>query len=391
MNIIYGTKKRILFVLAFLLIPASLAWSQSSDTYFPDRHQWETKTPSELGMNADQLEEAAEYAIYHENSDPRDLELSLNTRTNEPYNELVGPTKERGEMTGIVIKDGYIVKEWGEPDRVDMTFSVSKSFLSTTVGLAWDEGLIKDVDEKVQKYMPVKHFNSEHNSKITWNHLLRQTSDWEGELFGKPDWADRPQEELTEDVINRERDEPGTAWKYNDVRVNLLALAALNVFREPLPEVLRKNIMDPIGASNTWRWHGYENSWVTIDGQKIQSVSGGGHWGGGMFISAYDQARFGYLFLNNGRWNDEQLLSEEWIEMARTPTEAQPDYGFMNFFLNHDKERLPSAPENAYVFLGAGVNFVYVDQEHDLVIVGRWISDYEAMDGMVKRVLEAIE
>lgn len=148
--------------------------------------------------------------------------------------------------------------------------------------------------------------------------------------------------------------------------------------------------MDPIGASNTWRWYGYENSWVNIDGTKIQSVSGGGHWGGGMWLSAYDQAKFGYLFLRNGNWDGRQIISEEWIEMARTPTEAQPDYGYMNFFLNHDKERLPSAPEDAYVFLGAGVNMVYIDQLHDLVIVGRWISDYEAMDGFVKRVIESI-
>ena len=63
--------------------------------------------------------------------------------------------------------------------------------------------------------------------------------------------------------------------------------------------------MDPINASQTWRWFGYENSWVVMDGAAVQSVSGGGHWGGGMFISARDQARFGYLTLRrgNGRIN----------------------------------------------------------------------------------------
>ena len=61
----------------------------------------------------------------------------------------------------------------------------------------------------------------------------------------------------------------------------MLALAALHVWRRPLPQVLRDMVMNPIGASNTWRWHGYENSWVVIDGLNVQSVSGGGHWGGG--------------------------------------------------------------------------------------------------------------
>ncbi len=378
----------LILFLAFVLTENALA--QTTDTYYPTRFSWEQKSPDEVNMDAQAVQAAIDYAKANESDNPRDLNIHLNSRTGEPYNEIIGPVKERGPMTGMIIKDGYLVAEWGEPHRVDMTFSVSKSFLSSTVGLAWDRGLIESVDDKVQQYMPVEHFNSPHNSKITWDHLLRQTSDWEGTLFGKPDWADRPTEEITPEVINRERNEPGSEWKYNDVRVNLLALATLNVWREPLPSVLREYLMDPIGASNTWRWYGYENSWVNIDGTKIQSVSGGGHWGGGMWLSAYDQAKFGYLFLRNGNWDGRQIISEEWIEMARTPTEAQPDYGYMNFFLNHDKERLPSAPEDAYVFLGAGVNMVYIDQQHDLVIVGRWISDYEAMDGFVKRVIESI-
>ncbi|PAU93461.1 serine hydrolase [Aliifodinibius salipaludis] len=382
--------KRLSLLLVFLLFSTPVL-AQTSDTYFPSRFHWETKTAEEVGMNSSDIEAAIKYVKANESSNPRDLNIHLNTRTNEPYNNIIGPVKERGDMTGMIIKDGYLIAEWGEPHRVDMTFSISKSFLSTVVGVAWDKGMIDSIDDRVQKYSPVEHFNSEHNSKITWNHLLRQTSDWEGKLFGKPDWADRPEKELTQEVINRERNEPGSEWKYNDVRVNLLALAALKVWREPLPAVLRDHVMDPIGASNTWRWYGYENSWVNIDGIKMQSVSGGGHWGGGMWLSAYDQAKFGYLFLREGNWDGNQILSDNWIRMARTPTEANNGYGYMNFFLNHDQERLPSAPKNAYVFLGAGINMVYIDQKNDLVIVGRWISDYDAMDGFVKRVIDAIE
>ena len=100
----------------------------------------------------------------------------------------------------------------------------------------------------------------------------------------------------------RALNEPGTVYKYNDTRVNVLALATLHVMKKPLPEVLKTSIMDPIGASDTLALGGYDNAWVTIDGKKMQSVTGGGHFGGGMFISAWDMARFGYLFLNNGNW-----------------------------------------------------------------------------------------
>ena len=100
----------------------------------------------------------------------------------------------------------------------------------------------------------------------------------------------------------------------------MLALAALSVWRRPLPQVLKETIMDPIGASATWRWFGYENSFVVIDGTVVQSVSGGGHWGGGLFIDAYDMARFGLLTLRGGRWKDRQVLSRQWIGLALTPT-----------------------------------------------------------------------
>ena len=83
-------------------------------------------------------------------------------------------------------------------------------------------------------------------------------------------------------------------------------------------------------------WFGYENSFVVLDGAIVQSVPGGGHWGGGMFINAYDMGRFGYPTLRHGKWGDHQLISDHWVDWALTPTPAQPNYGFMNWYLNTD-------------------------------------------------------
>jgi CubicO group peptidase (beta-lactamase class C family) len=383
-------------LLLMAVAPASTTATQAvavaQQVYYPGAaDDWERRTPEQVGMDASLVDEAIQFAKDNETQAPRDLEqnhyLSFGR---EPHGEGVGPFKERGDMTGIIVRHGYIVAEWGEPTRVDMTFSVTKSFLSTTVGLAWDRGLIRNIHDRVQEYMPVEHFDSEHNSKIEWDHLLRQTSDWEGTLWDKPDWADRPPRDTPlSEYVTRKRNDPGTSYKYNDVRVNVLALAALNVWRRPLPQVLREYVMDPIGASNTWRWHGYENSWVLIDGVMMQSVSGGGHWGGGMWISARDQARFGYLTLQRGKWKDRQILSDEWVTMALTPTEVQPGYGFMNWFLNTDRRMYPSAPETAFAHRGAGSNLVYVDPQHDLVVVARWIQG-RAIDEFIGKVLAAI-
>jgi CubicO group peptidase (beta-lactamase class C family) len=303
-----------------------------------------------------------------------------------------------------------LVAEWGEPQRVDMTHSVTKSFLSSVVGLAYDGGMLRSVDDPARDYMaPIQLYNplpagnraermgapdlldlfaTPHNRTITWNHLLRQTSDWEGVLWGKPDWADRPTDKPDE-WLTRPRNQAGAVYKYNDTRVNVLALATLNIWRRPLPQVLKEKIMDPIGASNTWRWFGYDNAWVVIDGQPVQSVTGGGHWGGGMFINAYDMARFGYLTLRRGKWGDRQLLSEKWVSMALTPTGGQSPYGFINYFLNTDRKQWPSAPASAFMHNGNGLNMVYVDPENDLVAVVRWI-DNNAVDGFLKRLIAAV-
>jgi CubicO group peptidase (beta-lactamase class C family) len=364
-----------------------------AQAYYPGQgDDWERRAPAQVGMDGRLLDDAIAFAKANESGNPRDLALEHEVLFGrEPHSDGIGLFKTRGDLTGVIVRHGYIVAEWGEPMRVDMTFSMTKSFLSTTVGLAYDRGLIRDLNHRVQAYVPTDEFGSPHNSTITWDHLLRQTSDWEGTLWGKPDWADRPpaQSSLVE-YVNRTRNAPGTSWKYNDVRVNVLALAALHVWRRPLPQVLREYVMDPIGASNTWRWHGYDNSWVLLDGQMMQSVSGGGHWGGGMFISARDQARFGLLTLRRGKWKDKQILSEAWVSMALTPTPVQTGYGFMNWYLNTDQKRWPSAPAGTFCHMGSGTNAACQIPEYDLVVVARWIQG-GAMDEFLKRVVASVQ
>jgi CubicO group peptidase (beta-lactamase class C family) len=368
------------------------AASRDAAPYYPERFDWQHKAADQVGMDQAAIDDAIKSAIANESKTSHDqvLEQSV-TFGREPYGVAIGTLTERGGASGLIIRHGYIVAEWGDPHRVDMTHSVTKTFLSTLVGLAWQRGMIHDVSDHARDYLAGDYFASPHNAPITLEHLLRQTSDWQGTLWGKPDWADRPEGERPADYPNRKLWEPGTHYKYNDVRVNLLSLLMLNVWRRPLPQVLREEIMDPIGASNTWHWEGYENSWVVIDGQRVQSVSGGGHWGGGMFINSYDMARFGYLFLRNGRWKDRQLVSEKWIAMARTPGSDNHEYGYMNWFLNTGKKPLPSAPESSVTFRGNGQNIVYVDWDNDLVAVIRWIGNGSALNDFVGKLVSAVK
>lgn len=396
--------------LLFLWVITSCQAFAQKGIYYPSATQWEHKSPTFFGIDTNKVKEAVDFAKAHETSQPKNLWLSQAMQFGkEPFSDPIGPMADRGPAAGIIIYKGYIIAEWGNPSSVEMTHSVTKSLVSSVVGLAYEKGLISSLDDKVHTYLPpvelaatdamlnenpiakksfIYPFETEHNRKISWDHLLRQTSDWEGVLWGKPDWADRPSEKIAE-WTTRKRFEPGTVYKYNDTRVNALTLAATLVWRKPLPEVLREHIMNPIGASNTWAWTGYKNAWIVVDGKLIQSVSGGGHFGGGMFINAYDMGRFGLLTLRKGNWNGKQILSEDWIKKATTPTSANPGYGFMNYFLNTDQKLYPSAPATAYAHIGNGTNAVYVDKENDLVVVVRWIED-KSMDGFLKILLGAL-
>ena len=340
-------------------------------------------------MNALLLDSAVTFALANENKVERDLRIAnLKSYAREPEYKIIGPMKERGGPAGLILKNGYIVAQWGDIHRVDMTFSVTKSFLSTTAGLAIDDGLIKSVTDSVKSYVWDSSFEGQHNSKITWDNLLNQSSDWSGTLFGLHDWADRPPKDgAIDDWKNRKLNEPGTFYEYNDVRVNLLAYSLLQVFRKPLPVVLKEKIMDPIGASTTWRWYGYENSFVNVDGLMMQSVSGGGHSGGGIFISAIDQARFGLLFLRKGKWNNQQLLSEKWIEAAHQPSSPNKEYGYL-WWMNSTKKWQDISPD-VYFAAGFGGNYIVIDNEHDLVVVTRWMDDSK-MGEFMKLVVQSV-
>ena len=233
MNVRKSFPWRLIAALCACLLFTTLTLAQPSRNapYYPERFEWQTRTPEQIGMDAARLDAAIKLSIASENPASKDIAIDLATTFGrEPFDTPIGPVQPRGALSGIVIKNGYIVAEWGDTLRVDMTHSVTKSFLSTVVGMLWQKGLIRDVTDPVRGYMPSPElFDGPHNSKITWEHLLRQTSDWQGTLWGKPDWADRPEGQTPADWPNRKLSEPGTRYKYNDVRVNLLALAALHL------------------------------------------------------------------------------------------------------------------------------------------------------------------
>lgn len=363
-----------------------------------DGAAWDLVTPEAAGFDAVKLAEAVAFAEANESKWLRDIRTQLETGTFEPPpdNFLFGPVAARGGPNGLILRGGKLVASWGDTRQVDMTFSVAKSYLSILAGIAVADGLIRDLDEPVRHTVDDGGFEGAHNGAITWRHLLHQTSEWEGTLFGKADQVDRNRALATE--FNgrpnaqkgdaRPLAEPGSYWEYNDVRVNRLSLALLRRFGRALPDVFAERVMGPLGASNDWRWTGYSNSFVLAGGRNARSVSGGGHWGGGVFIHAEDQARIGLMMARRGAWGGRRILSEDWIQQSLAPCPIKPDYGFL-WWLNTGRAPKPSAPADSYWATGAGGNYTWVDPANDIVAVLRW-HDSAQLDAWTGKVLGAL-
>lgn len=348
-------------------------------------------------MRDEALQDAVRFAIEHETTWDRDVSgvWGVHLQDPPPWNRLLGPVHSRGPVSGTIVRDGQILASWGEPRRADLTFSVAKTYLSLLAGVAHDRGLLPDVNEPVRARVPGIGFDEGNNALITWKHLLQQTSEWEGELFGVPDQADHYRAVTFGKAPGGKKGDlrplqaPGTYWEYNDVRINQFSLALLHLFGRPLPDVFDEAIMRPIGSRDPWTWVGYDNAWVEVAGQRVQSVPGGTHWGGGLSISSEDQARIGDMLLNEGQVDGKQVLSAQWIHCMRTPSELAPYYGYL-VWLNHDQKIFPAVPASSYFAIGAGSSFTWIEPERRMVVVVRWLNSAHANEFFGK-VLAAVD
>ena len=377
-------RNRLALVLLISLIAAGWVAAEHPPTeYVPARENWEHRKPADVGMDPAKLNAAVEFMKAHETASPaRDF-----SDQEIVFGKLLGsiPT-ERGATNGLIIRHGYMVAEFGDTVRPDPTYSVAKSMLSTVAGIALDRGLIRSVDEPVANSVKDGGYDTPHNSLITWRNHLQQESEWEGEMWDKnanflgTEGFGRGQ------MKPRAIEEAGSHYEYNDVRINRFALSLLRVFKKPIPDVFRDEVMNPIGASSTWKWVPYTNAYVNIDGKRMASVSGGTRWGGGMWISSVDMARFGLLWLRGGKWGDRQIVSSSYVKMATTPSAHGPDYGFL-WWLNSKQGMWPGSPADSFRALGNGGNIIFIDPAHDLVVVWRWSA--QSNEGF-RKVVEAI-
>src|SRR5450830_1150424 len=119
------------------------------------------------------LQGAIDFAVAHETVWSRDVGSlwGIHAADPPPWNRLLGPVAPRGPVSGAILRRGNLLVSWGEPKRPELTISVAKTYLALLAGVAFDRGMLPDVDEPVCVGAPGIGFEGEHNRRVTCGHL----------------------------------------------------------------------------------------------------------------------------------------------------------------------------------------------------------------------------
>jgi CubicO group peptidase (beta-lactamase class C family) len=229
----------------------------------------------------------------------------------------IGDLDEFLEMTDstafIVIQDDEILYEkyfnGYERDSINTSFSVAKSFGSALIGIAVDEGHIKSIDEPITNYIP--ELEGEGFESITIRHLISMSAGLKYYENGLP-WGDDAKTNYYPDLrklaLTVEIEEsPDLHFHYNNYYPLLIGMILERAIGQSVGHYLEEKIWKPLGAE-------FPASW-SLDSEK----TGFEKMESGINARSIDFAKFGRLFLNNGRWNGKQIISEKWVIESTSP------------------------------------------------------------------------
>ncbi|MCH7918130.1 MAG: serine hydrolase [Planctomycetes bacterium] len=293
-----------------------------ADTIWPEQ-RWEQASPESQGMSGEKLDAAAHYAL------------------------------SAGGGSGCVIRGGYLVKEWGDPQkRADIKSCTKGSLGATALGLALDRNLV-DWDDPANAHYRALGRGVKANTETGWldeitvGQLATMTAGFDD---GRPP---------------RLAYRPGTSGIYSNDTANMLAELLTIKFNEDLYAFMKREVMDPIGVSpSDWKWR--NNSYRKDSVQGIKSRE----FASGLRITHRALARIGYLYLRQGRWKDRQILKPETIEKLVEPTSlpAPWDY-YAVYWGSNQRGTFPDIPGDTYWAMGLGDSILIVCPSLDIVTV----------------------
>lgn len=280
-----------------------------------------------------------------------------------------------GIHTAVTVKDGVIIDEYYEEGYGESSLfevhSASKSVTGALIGIAIDEGYIGGTDDLLSKYLPQVADFTDGKQNLTLRDLLTQTSglewyEWGG---GYSNWGEfRSAENWVDYILGRRLiHAPGTVFNYSTGNTHLLSAALQSATGMTQEEYCRTRLFDALGISRDAYWR-----------TDAQGIADGGN---GLFISARDAARFGQLFLQEGVWQGERLISSDWVAQSTAVQNAGPGgstgrYGYQWWIQTHTTGEngthvtpYPSQTYDVYFAFGHAGQFIYVVPKLNLVTV----------------------
>ena len=266
----------------------------------------------------------------------------------------------------VIHKDKLVYEKYFsgvQPESLQTSFSVAKSFLSTLVGIAIDEGKIKSVNEPITTYIPELTQRDERFKLITLHHLLSMSSGIRYNEEGTP-WSDDTVTYYGTDLRNLAlqktsiKNTPGELWLYNNYNPLLVGLILERAVGTSVSDYMSKKLWQPLGAEQDATW--------SLDSEK----SGFEKMESGLNVSPRDYARFGQLMLREGLWQDKQIVSREWLKIATSDINTSRSMRPYGYFWWVD----PRA-NGSYFAAGNHGQFIYISPATQTVIVRTAKSD----------------
>jgi len=260
----------------------------------------------------------------------------------------------------LIIRHGDLVYEKyfrsiQKPDRTANIYSVTKSVLSALTGIAMDQGKLDSLDHKVIEYFPEYFYptTDPRMAQVTLRDLLTMSSGFLWLEDGPIEAQWQASRNWVEAAINLKFiDQPGTAFTYSSASTQLLSASLTRITGEPLRDYAQRYLFTPLGIpANRWHW-GVDDHGYAIGGFAMN-------------LRPRDMARFGYLYLNQGYWDGQQVISPEWIQQstsAQIHTGMGVEYGYLWWV--HLRSDRPT-----FEAIGYGGQSIYIAPNLDLVVV----------------------
>ena len=305
---------------------------------------------------------------------PKPLKRNIKTLPETFFFE--GEEKNLQEYLDYFWSDGMIVLHKNEmvyenywlgnnENKRHISWSVAKSFISALVGIAYEEGLIDSLDDPVTKYLD--DFKETGYDDVTIKDILQMSSgvlfnedyaDYDSDInrFGRAVATGTSMRDFSK-TLTRER-EPGTYMHYVSINTQVLGFLLQEVTKKSISQYLYDKIWNPLGME--------DSAYFILDDVKDEFALGG------LNATLRDYAKFGLLYLQNGCWNDNQIISKQWIEDSHSTdgihlvpgereTSSNPwGYGYQWW--------VPGFPDTDYTASGVYNQYIYIDPLSEIVI-----------------------